>query len=154
MVFLVDEIKFSLVTPNIRIYHPHSLDLVGCRRTSLVWEGIGFVWSVWSVMSPQEPAGIRAGRDRVVTVLLRHLEPAVARERANNIAQALVLAVEDPASVAMAMLRHTPFVDRVSSAALAAEVTRAWRGVALRHRVVQAGSRAQSAVLETDLGGS
>jgi hypothetical protein len=57
-------------------------------------------------------------------VLNRYLEPSSALERANNIAQALVLGAEDPALIAMEMLDDMG-IGNVNS--VAAEVKKAWR---------------------------
>lgn len=71
-------------------------------------------------------SGIRAGRDRVVAVLSQHLGPIVARERANNIAQALAFNASDPATITLEMLRDVPLRDVANAADIAAAVSRAW----------------------------
>ena len=62
-------------------------------------------------------------RDRMCAVLEPLLGLELARERANNIAQVLVLAEHDPERVALGMLRGTGLGDlqRVAN-----EVSRAW----------------------------
>jgi len=63
------------------------------------------------------------GRDRISEVLIRYLEPTRARERANNIAQALVLGPDDPPHIALEMLAGLGLRNR---ATIAAEVGQAW----------------------------
>jgi hypothetical protein len=71
-----------------------------------------------------ESVSMLLGRDRICAVLEPLLGQELARERANNIAQVLVLSGHDPAHVALGMLRGTGLGDlpRVAS-----EVSRAWR---------------------------
>lgn len=64
------------------------------------------------------------GRDHICAVLEPLLGPELARERANNIAQVLVLSEHDPAHVALGMLRGTGLADLPR---IASEVSRAWR---------------------------
>ena len=64
------------------------------------------------------------GRDRICAVLEPLLGDELARERANNIAQVLVLSEHDPAHVALGMLRGTGLGDL---ARVASDVARAWR---------------------------
>jgi hypothetical protein len=63
------------------------------------------------------------GRDRICAVLEPLLGVELARERANNIAQVLVLADHDPEHVAFGMLRGTGLGDLPR---IAGEVSRAW----------------------------
>jgi hypothetical protein len=63
------------------------------------------------------------GRDQITHVLGRYLEPKRALERANNIAQALVLGSDDPADIAFEMLDD---LGLNNMAAIAAEVGKAW----------------------------
>ncbi|TPV96342.1 MAG: hypothetical protein B7733_05085 [Myxococcales bacterium FL481] len=79
-------------------------------------------------MTPLGTFGVRAGRDRVAAVLTEHVGPLVARERANNIAQALAFAAADPVSIATEMLRGVPMASSAEAADVAAAVTRAWHG--------------------------
>ena len=70
-----------------------------------------------------ESARILRGRDRMTDVLTPYLGPADALERANNIAQALVLGAGEPAEIAREMLDDV----RLGDAPLtAAEVGKAW----------------------------
>ncbi|MBN1655602.1 MAG: hypothetical protein JXA30_17680 [Deltaproteobacteria bacterium] len=62
-------------------------------------------------------------RDRVKTVLEAHLEKQLALERANNIAQVLVFEVDDPADVALAMLRNQ-HIDNIND--VVSQVAEAW----------------------------
>jgi hypothetical protein len=66
---------------------------------------------------------ILLGRDRICAVLEPLLGSELARERANNIAQVLVLAEHDPERVALGMLRATGLGDLTR---IAGEVSRAW----------------------------
>ena len=59
-----------------------------------------------------------AGRDRMCAVLERYLEPEMARERANNIAQVLALVSADPVLTALGMLSRLELPD-VSGVAIA-----------------------------------
>jgi hypothetical protein len=63
------------------------------------------------------------GRDRICAVLEPLLGLELARERANNIAQVLVLCEHDPEHVALGMLRGTGLGDL---SRIAGEVSRAW----------------------------
>ncbi|MCG8554306.1 MAG: hypothetical protein MJD61_03325 [Proteobacteria bacterium] len=67
---------------------------------------------------------IHARRDRVSQTLQPYLGSTLARERANNIAQAMVLGSDDAAEVARVMLSRCPVPD---VGAVAEEVGRAWR---------------------------
>ena len=68
-------------------------------------------------------ARILRGRDRMTDVLTQYLGPVDALERANNIAQALVLGAGEPAEIAREMLDDV----RLGDAPLtAAEVGKAW----------------------------
>ncbi len=69
-------------------------------------------------------AALRSGRDGVAAVLMHYLDARVARERANNIAQALLTCGDDPIDVTREMLRHTVRESRIR---VAEEVVRAWR---------------------------
>ena len=64
------------------------------------------------------------GRDRICAVLEPLLGQELARERANNIAQVLVLSEYDPVHVALGMLRGTGLGEL---ARVANDVARAWR---------------------------
>lgn len=66
---------------------------------------------------------IMIGRDRITRVLEPHLGPSSALERANNIAQALVLGSEDPVNIALEMLEK---LELSNTPRLAAEVSQAW----------------------------
>ena len=70
---------------------------------------------------------IRVGRDRITEVLKPHLGADYALERANNIAQALVLGAGSPTDVALEMLRYTTVNNKVK---VAVEVGRAWTSIA------------------------
>jgi hypothetical protein len=66
---------------------------------------------------------IRIGRDRITQVLEPHLGATHALERANNIAQALVLTDDDPAHIALEMLGKTGLRN---TSEVAAEVGQVW----------------------------
>jgi hypothetical protein len=66
---------------------------------------------------------IMRGRDRVSSVLNQYLEPTRALERANNIAQALILCADDPSHIALEMLDDLGLQNKN---AIAAEVGKAW----------------------------
>jgi hypothetical protein len=66
---------------------------------------------------------ILAGRDRMSVVLSRFFEKELARERANDIAQALVFRPTDPVYIAKTMLRNAG-IPNVS--AVAQELGEAW----------------------------
>jgi len=74
-------------------------------------------------MARMNKLSIRVGRDRIIEVLKPHLGHDTAMERANNIAQALVLGAGSPTDVALDMLRHAPLNDKLQ---IAVEVDRAW----------------------------
>jgi len=74
-------------------------------------------------MARKDKLSIRMGRDLIIEVLRPHLGPDAALERANNIAQALVLGAGNPVEVAMEMLRHTQLDNKLK---VAVEVGRAW----------------------------
>ena len=74
-------------------------------------------------MGVAKSVSILLGRDRMCAVLEPLLGLELARERANNIAQVLVLAEQDPERVAFGMLRGTGLGDL---GRIAGEVSRAW----------------------------
>jgi len=74
-------------------------------------------------MAHKDKLSIKVGRDLIIEVLRPHLGPDTALERANNIAQALVLGAGSPTDVALDMLRHTHVDDKLK---IAVEVGRAW----------------------------
>ncbi len=74
-------------------------------------------------MAHKDKLSIRVGRDLIIEVLKPHLGHDTAMERANNIAQALVLGAGSPTDVALDMLRHTRVNDKLR---IAVEVDRAW----------------------------
>ena len=74
-------------------------------------------------MAHKDKLSIRVGRDMITEVLRPHLGPDTALERANNIAQALVLGAGSPTDVALDMLRHTHVDNKLK---IAVEVGRAW----------------------------
>jgi len=74
-------------------------------------------------MAHKDKLSIRIGRDLIIEVLKPHLGPDIAMERANNIAQALVLGAGNPTDVAFDMLRQTRVNDKLR---IAVEVDRAW----------------------------
>ncbi len=75
-------------------------------------------------MASKEVTQIMIGRDRMVAVLRPYLGSNHARERANNIAQALALGAGDPAGVALEMLGNSGLSN---TSAIAEEVGRAWQ---------------------------
>ena len=74
-------------------------------------------------MPPRDMLSIRVRLDRITEVLTPHLGPDNALERANNIAQALVLGAGSPTDVALDMLRHTAVGNKLK---VAVEVGSAW----------------------------
>jgi hypothetical protein len=66
---------------------------------------------------------ILRGRDRMSDVLAQYLAPVCALERANNIAQALVLGADDPVGIAAEMLKDLGIHNMTS---VANEVGHAW----------------------------
>ena len=73
---------------------------------------------------------ILAGRDRMSAVLARFFEKELARERANDIAQALVFRPADPVRIATRMLRNAGIPN---VGAVAQELGEAWQ-----HGVIEA----------------
>jgi hypothetical protein len=66
---------------------------------------------------------ILVGRDRITTILNTYFAPQDALERANNIAQVLLYSSDDPAQVALEMLRRLDISDRIK---VAVQVGEAW----------------------------
>jgi hypothetical protein len=80
-------------------------------------------------MARKDILRIRIGRDRITEVLEPHLGPSHALERANNIAQALVFADDDPTYIALEMLRKSGLNNTPE---VAAKVGEAWRSSVVR----------------------